>query len=263
MGKFLLYIAIAISVASAALGFLNRNNLVTVKEERDATKSQLASSQEQAKKIAADKKKSDELLQTATAEKDQAAAALTAAIADKDRAAKESTDAKAQLAEANTKLTTLQQDNDAKNTRIAELEAKSQPVVDTSAQDLKPQLLEKEQLLSAAQSKMAEMQASMNQLMEDKQRRMSQKMREGMEGRILAVNPAYNFVVLSLGDRNGVITNSEMLIRRGNQLLGRVRITSVDPSTSIADIVANSVPKGFSVQPGDNVIYRGSEELTN
>ena len=54
--------------------------------------------------------------------------------------------------------------------------------------------------------------------------------------------------------------NAEMLIKRGNQLVGKVRVTSVEPSTSIADIVANSVPRGLSIQPGDNVIYQATAE---
>ena len=85
-------------------------------------------------------------------------------------------------------------------------------------------------------------------------------MRNGLEGRILAVNSSWNFVVLSLGDRNGVVNNAEMLIKRGAQLIGKVRITSVEPSTSIADIVANSIRPGLAVQPGDNVIYMGPVE---
>ena len=65
------------------------------------------------------------------------------------------------------------------------------------------------------------------------------------------------------GDRNGVVNNAEMLIKRGSQLIGKVRITSVEPSTSIADIVVNSLRSGLSVQPGDTVIYAGpGEEAT-
>ena len=55
-----------------------------------------------------------------------------------------------------------------------------------------------------------------------------------LPGTILAVNQAWNFVVLSLGDRQGVVPNAEMLVQRGGQLLGKVRVTSVEPSTSIA-----------------------------
>ena len=85
-------------------------------------------------------------------------------------------------------------------------------------------------------------------------------MRNRLEGRILAVNPAWNFVVLSLGDKNGVVNNAELLVKRGTQLIGKVRVTSVEPSTSIADIVANSVPQGASIAPGDDVIYQAVKE---
>jgi cell shape-determining protein MreC len=85
-------------------------------------------------------------------------------------------------------------------------------------------------------------------------------MRNGLEGRILAVNPAWNFVVLSLGDKNGVVSNAELLVKRGTQLIGKVRVTSVEPSTSIADIVANSVPEGATISPGDDVIYQAVKE---
>ena len=85
-------------------------------------------------------------------------------------------------------------------------------------------------------------------------------MRNGLQGRILAVNPAWNFVVLNLGDRNGVVNNAELLVKRGTQFMGKVRVTSVEPSTSIADIVANSVPQGATISPGDDVIYQAAKE---
>ena len=37
----------------------------------------------------------------------------------------------------------------------------------------------------------------------------------GIRGTVLAVNQAYNFVVLSLGARQGVEANTEMLVLRG------------------------------------------------
>ena len=77
---------------------------------------------------------------------------------------------------------------------------------------------------------------------------------------ILAVNPAWNFVVINLGDKNGVVNNAELLVKRGKLLVGKVRITSVEPSTSIADIVANSVPSGVTITPNDQVIYQAVEE---
>jgi len=82
--------------------------------------------------------------------------------------------------------------------------------------------------------------------------------RAGVHGTVLAYNQAYNFVVLNLGARNGVETNSEMLVLRDGTLIGKIRISSVEPATAIGDIITNSLARGVQVQPGDNVIYAGT-----
>ena len=80
----------------------------------------------------------------------------------------------------------------------------------------------------------------------------------GLRGAILAVNPAYNFVVLNLGGRQGVEANAEMLVLRGGTLIARIRISSVEPATAIGDIITSSLARGVQVQPGDTVIYAGT-----
>jgi hypothetical protein len=80
----------------------------------------------------------------------------------------------------------------------------------------------------------------------------------GIRGRVLAVNRAYNFVVLNLGGRQGVEPNTEMLVLRGGSFIGRIRISSVEPATAIGDIITSSLARGVQVQPGDTVIYAGT-----
>jgi len=80
----------------------------------------------------------------------------------------------------------------------------------------------------------------------------------GVRGTVLAYNQAYNFVVLNLGARHGVETNSEMLVLRDGTLIGKIRISSVEPATAIGDIISNSLARGVQVQPGDTVIYAGT-----
>jgi cell shape-determining protein MreC len=82
--------------------------------------------------------------------------------------------------------------------------------------------------------------------------------RAGVRGSVLAYNQAYNFVVLNLGARNGVEANSEMLVLRDGTLIGKIRISSVEPATAIGDIMSNSLARGVQVQPGDSVIYAGT-----
>jgi hypothetical protein len=80
---------------------------------------------------------------------------------------------------------------------------------------------------------------------------------KGLQGRILAVNSGWNFVVLSVGDKQGVSVNAPLLVVRGNQPIAKLKITSVEPTTSIADVLPGTVPRGVSVQPGDTVIFQG------
>jgi cell shape-determining protein MreC len=90
------------------------------------------------------------------------------------------------------------------------------------------------------------------------QRQSGSSHRAGVHGTVLAYNQAYNFVVLNLGARNGVEPNSEMLVLRDGTLIGKIRISSVEPATAIGDIMTNSLARGVQVQPGDNVIYAGT-----
>jgi hypothetical protein len=90
------------------------------------------------------------------------------------------------------------------------------------------------------------------------QRESGSSRRAGVHGTVLAYNQAYNFVVLNLGARNGVESNSEMLVLRDGTLIGKIRISSVEPATAIGDIISNSLARGVQVQPGDSVIYAGT-----
>jgi hypothetical protein len=79
--------------------------------------------------------------------------------------------------------------------------------------------------------------------------------KSGLRGKVVAVNQAYNFVVLNVGERQGLHSNHDMLVLRDGVLIGKIRISSVEPATAIGDIVSNSLARGVQVQPGDIVIY--------
>ncbi|RYD64533.1 MAG: hypothetical protein EOP84_32660 [Verrucomicrobiaceae bacterium] len=81
---------------------------------------------------------------------------------------------------------------------------------------------------------------------------------QSLSGRILAVNQGWNFVVLDVGDRQGAAVNAPLLVLRGGQPIARLRITSVEPSTSIADVVPGSTARGVTVQPNDRVVFAGN-----
>ena len=134
-----------------------------------------------------------------------------------------------------------------------------------SPNEMKAQLDETRKQLETAEQektvladKVKEAQDRVTAIEAEQKRRESGLNPPGVHGTVLAVNQAYNFVVLSMGDRQGVVPNSEMLVMRGGALIGKIRISSVEPTTSIGDILTNSLARGVQVQPGDVVIYAGS-----
>jgi hypothetical protein len=134
-----------------------------------------------------------------------------------------------------------------------------------STEELQAQLEEARQQLDSAErekvflsDKLQSAQQRSSQLDEEKKRRAVGSGKIGVRGTVLAVNHAYNFVVLNLGGRNGVEPHSEMLVVRDGTLIGKIRISSVEPATAIGDIISGSLARGLQVQPGDIVIYAGT-----
>jgi hypothetical protein len=138
------------------------------------------------------------------------------------------------------------------------------PAADLQSQvdDLRQQLDSAEKEKAFLSEKLQDVQNRADQPKEGKKRRESVRetapRRTGLRGTILAVNQAYNFVVLNLGTRHGVESNAEMLVLRDGALVGKIRISSVEPATAIGDIITGSLARGAQIQSGDNVIYAGT-----
>ncbi len=261
MQKLLIILAAILSLISIGLGYINRTNFL---HERGAKVAALADRDATAKKLAersAELKATQEKLSVSESNATATALEMADLRTRLDKTTASLTDAQTQLTQKDADLAQQKSDLAAKDTHIAELEAKINPTTPGSPpqEDYKKQLAEKEILNAGLQAKLKTTEVQLAELRQSEGMRKAKIMKTGLEGKILAVNSSWNFVVISLGDRNGVMSNGELLIKRGEQLIGKVRITSVEPSTSIADIVVNSVRSGLSVMPGDSVIYNGPE----
>lgn len=62
-------------------------------------------------------------------------------------------------------------------------------------------------------------------------------LRRDLRGEVIAVDPKYDFVVLDIGEQDGVLERGEMLINRGGKLVAKVRVLSVDANTSVANVL--------------------------
>ncbi|MGA3164440.1 MAG: hypothetical protein ABSD77_09660 [Verrucomicrobiota bacterium] len=79
------------------------------------------------------------------------------------------------------------------------------------------------------------------------------KLRANLEGKIVAVDPKWNFVVLNVGEDQGVLEDGEMLVSRNGKLVAKVIVRSVQKDHSIANVVPNwrlgDVIEGDEVTP--------------
>ncbi len=259
MAKVLLIVAILVSIATAGIGYVNKQTLEATKTDLASTTSSLTTRTSELASKTKELEETAATLETATAEKQAAEASLATTEAARDKAEGELTEVKGQVAQKDSEIESLNSQIQEKDQTIAQLTVPgTTPTETTDPSGPTPREQELEALVASLEEKNTQLRSENETYEEKEEDRKAQVMRDGLEGQVLAVNPAWNFVVLSIGDNRGVVNNAELLLKRDGRYLGKVRVTSVEPSTSIADIVANSVPAGIAVQPGDSVIYQSS-----
>lgn len=78
-------------------------------------------------------------------------------------------------------------------------------------------------------------------------------LRADLKGKILVVDPKWDFVVLNIGDDQGVKTNGELLVSRDGKLVAKVIVRTLEKDRCIANIVPGwklgEVIEGDEVSP--------------
>jgi hypothetical protein len=75
----------------------------------------------------------------------------------------------------------------------------------------------------------------------------------GLKGKVLAVDPKYDFVVLDIGEEQGVKVHGVMMVNHRGRLIGKVQISKVEKTRSIASVMPDW--KHGDVMEGDQVLY--------
>lgn len=265
MVKILLILSIVVSAATAGLGYLNRTQFLQTKDELANAKTKATTAE---KTLEAEKKKlldGDSKYKELTVLKEKAESQAATFKAEADSAKKNATEITAKLAVREGEFTKQLSEIKAKDAEIAKLKSESAspapaPAATSSNSEDKAQIAELESVSKQLKTDLDNARAKL-EVLERKQKDSAASIaRKNLFGRILAVNQAWNFVVLNIGDRSGILTNTELLVKRGSTMIGKVRITTVEPSTSIAEIIPSSITRGMSIQPGDDVIYKAPED---
>ena len=77
----------------------------------------------------------------------------------------------------------------------------------------------------------------------------------GLKGSVVAVDPQWQFVVLDVGEQQGAKERGVVMVRRGDKLVGKARIITVEPSRSVANLLPGWKQGDVGIQVGDSVLY--------
>ncbi len=186
---------------------------------------------------------------------------------------------KATLTETNTKLDDVTSKNAALQDSLSKSEAKvsdlEKSVADVTqklataqseAATLKTSLGEQSKAAQDAQAKVVSLQSDLRVQTDelDKQKKEAERLADliarakqgtmppGINGKVVSLNTNWNFVVLNIGENQGVVANGELIIYRNKEYIGKVRVANTERNTCVADILVESL-KG-TIQVGDEAM---------
>lgn len=195
------------------------------------------------------KKTSDKLKQTQTE--------LASTIEQRDSALKKLDD-KTKAAEklAQEKETALKQLDDANGKleayRLTGLDPKQIIDIKNSFNGLQANLEENRILIASLQKKNKKLE---NELAPFIGQERPPALPAALKGKVLVMDPKWNFVVLNVGEDQGVLERGELLVNRNGKLVAKVQVRSVQKDRSIANIMPGwqlgEVLEGDSVIPAN------------
>lgn len=247
--KALLGIAAAGAIVSATFAFLIVGKKNDIAAERDTVKNKLQTKETQLKKFETDLKAKE----SALSEKESQLSAATS----------KAETLQSSLASAEKKAADLDSSVKDAKAKVADAEEKVQKInAALGGEDpatIKGRALKAQEELNAVRSEQRILQDQLQSANAEVQRVTLQlrnvgtgTLPPGITGKIETVNKTWNFVVLNVGDKDNVVRNGVLIVYRGNEYIGKVKVVSTEAHTAVADILPEW-SKG-DIQAGDDVL---------
>lgn len=228
-----LIVALIAGLASAALNVIKvREKITTLQsnlaaETSEKTRAQTAEHTAKAERDAANKK----LKETETE--------LASTKDERDKAVAEADAQKKQATGLADQLRKTKQERDDAQAKLAQwdvLGVQPEQIKEVLAQ-LKQAQKERDDSVQKAKNLQGELVKAQNELAIYRDPDYSVPLPEGLKGKILVVDPKWDFVIVDVGQEQGVLERGQMLVSRNGKLVAKVRIRTVDRDRSIANVV--------------------------
>jgi uncharacterized protein HemX len=259
MKKLVLALAILCMAGAAFVGVTNKQTRDKEIKARDFAEKEYRETNDQLndkKTELADAKKSH---QEAQDKRDQTSAEVSSLEQSLKRQEKQIADAKGELE----KVDIQQKEVDLAVKKldgiksVAELIEKEKALKDTLAEK-KAAKAEVETKLGSATKHAAVVETQVLDLEKKKIERAKTIALNGLEATVVAVNREWGFVMVNAGMSLGVSASSSLLVKRGEELIARLRIVTLAPDMVVCDVVPETIAEGARVMPGDKVIFEST-----
>lgn len=171
------------------------------------------------------------------------------------RAELEST--KAQLEEARTQIVQLNetirgkdQELLEKSNVIAGLE-EEKATLTAQVADLTAQVASLQDQIATLEEDKAVIEAQLEKC--DKELHKEITMKPGTTAKIVYANAEWNFVVIDIGANEGAQAGAEMIVHRGDSMIGKIRLSATRDNVTIAEVLSDF--QKDTVKEGDNVLF--------
>ena len=72
--------------------------------------------------------------------------------------------------------------------------------------------------------------------------------------RVSTYYPQWGFAVIDRGNKGGVFAKADLEVKRGSDVIAKLKVRNVEQGTSVADVVPGSMAEGESIRSGDLVV---------
>lgn len=115
------------------------------------------------------------------------------------------------------------------------------------------------QRLAAAQEAYTSLIASTEKLRETEARGRRGVVDPTFTARVSQYFPEWDFVILNKGNSGGVFANADLDVKRGKDVIAKIKVKNVEQYGSIAELIPGSLASGQAIRTGDTVVASATQ----
>jgi hypothetical protein len=116
------------------------------------------------------------------------------------------------------------------------------------------EIANQQQQLALAEQKLASLSGEVTKMQELDKRQRSGVVDPALTAKVSQPFPDLGFVILNKGNLGGVFANAMLEVKRGNDVVAKLKVRDVEQSQSVADLVPGSLASGTFIRSGDLVV---------